>query len=288
MTGAVTTRCRCWAVTRRDGVTLGFTDHDAPIAFDGITFRAETGMTARSIEQGTGLAVDNSEALGILSDGALEDADIEAGRYDGARVSFWTVDWTDPTERTQHFFGTIGEITRTGATFRAELRGLTEALNQPLGRSIQSRCSAVLGDTTCRVNLNQPGLSATVAIRDASSETVLALDPISVEDGWFDAGILRVITGAGAGQVGVIKEDRVRDGTRVVTLWQKLAIAAQNGDQIRLEVGCDKRFSTCIKKFDNALNFQGFPDVPGDDWLMTVPDGTEISGGSRRRWTVRP
>ena len=31
----VTTLCRCWIVTRRDGAKLGFTDHDADIALDG-------------------------------------------------------------------------------------------------------------------------------------------------------------------------------------------------------------------------------------------------------------
>ena len=36
----LTTVCRCWAVTRRDGVTYGFTDHDMDLVFDGITFRA--------------------------------------------------------------------------------------------------------------------------------------------------------------------------------------------------------------------------------------------------------
>ena len=33
-----TTVCRAWAVTRNDGVVLGFTDHDAPLAFEGIGF----------------------------------------------------------------------------------------------------------------------------------------------------------------------------------------------------------------------------------------------------------
>jgi hypothetical protein len=29
---------------------------------------------------------------------------------------------------------------------------------------------------------------------------------------------------------------------------------------------------TCRLKFDNLMNFRGFPDIPGDDWLVAHPD----------------
>jgi len=48
-------------------------------------------------------------------------------------------------------------------------------------------------------------------------------------------------------------------------------------------VGCDKRFDTCRLKFDNLANFQGFPDLPGDDWVIAYPDaGGANTGGSLR------
>jgi hypothetical protein len=43
--------CRCWSLTRRDGLVLGFTDHDRALAFDGIGFaavdRARSGRDSR-------------------------------------------------------------------------------------------------------------------------------------------------------------------------------------------------------------------------------------------------
>lgn len=46
---------------------------------------------------------------------------------------------------------------------------------------------------------------------------------------------------------------------------------------------CDKRFATCVEVFGNGVNFQGFPDVPGDDFLTAVPvEGGRNDGGSRR------
>src|SRR5690606_20469724 len=129
-----TTCCRCWALVRRDGATLGFTDHDADLGFEGITFRADTGLSAAALQQSTGLAVDNTEARGALSSEAITEADIRAGRFDGAGVTAWLVNWADPAQRVLQFRGTLGEVTRAGGAFRAELRGLAEALNQPQGR----------------------------------------------------------------------------------------------------------------------------------------------------------
>lgn len=68
------TIARAWAVERRDGLVLGFTDHDRGLGFDGIAFRPDSGLSARALVQGLGLSVDNSEAVGALSDAPLPSA----------------------------------------------------------------------------------------------------------------------------------------------------------------------------------------------------------------------
>lgn len=46
---------------------------------------------------------------------------------------------------------------------------------------------------------------------------------------------------------------------------------------------CDKRWETCLGTFGNGANFQGFPDIPGDDFLTAAPvEGGRNDGGSRR------
>jgi len=32
--------------------------------------------------------------------------------------------------------------------------------------------------------------------------------------------------------------------------------------------GCDKRFDTCRNRFNNAVNFRGFPHIPGNDFVI--------------------
>ncbi len=278
-----TTVCRCWAITRADGTVYGFTDHDRPLAFEGIAFRADTGLTAGALVQGTGLAVDNGEAMGILSDAAISEADIDEGRFDGAEVRAWLVNWTDPAQRDLTFCGAIGEIRRGAGAFHAELRGLTEMLNQPQGRVYQRSCGAVLGDAACRFDLDAAGFSLTLpaeAVTDDQRFTFATLGPRDAR--WFERGTLRVLTGAAAGLAGVIKNDEgAAGGARTLQLWEPIRAAILPGDSLRLEPGCDKRASTCRLKFDNILNFQGFPFIPGEDWLVSVPRTTgDNDGGS--------
>ena len=45
---------------------------------------------------------------------------------------------------------------------------------------------------------------------------------------------------------------------------------------------CDKRWATCREVFDNGVNFQGFPTLPGDDFLTAYPgEGGRHDGGRR-------
>lgn len=277
-----TTVCQCWAVTRRDGVQLGFTDHDRDLVIDGLTYKAASGMTARALQQSTGLAVDNTEAVGALNDASVSEADLLAGRFDGAEVLNLMVNWQDVSQCIVQFRGFFGEVTRSAGGFKAELRGLSEALNQVQGLAYQKTCPAVLGDNGCKFDLNQTGFSAEVAIAAIDSPGVYRIAALTgIVEGWFNRGRVRVLTGAAAGIVGVVKFDKVEVTSRRLELWVDFARAPAVGDTIRLEAGCDKVARTCQGKFNNFINFRGFPHIPGEDWLTSYPvSGKNNDGGS--------
>lgn len=262
------TFARAWAVSRRDGVVLGFTDHDAALEFEGISFRPETGLTAGALVQGVGLSVDNSEVVGALSDAAITEGDLLAGLWDGAELRMWEVDWQKLGNRRLLFRGSLGEISCSGGAFRAELRGLSEALSAAQGRVYHRGCSAMLGDHACGVDLTDARMFADVAVEDCEDGRVFRLAASGFDPGWFEGGNLRVLNGAAAGFHGVIKRDELRDGRREVELWRGLGRAVASGDRIRVTAGCDKRGETCRAKFSNFINFRGFPHLPSEDWLL--------------------
>lgn len=285
MSDLTTTHARVWALERADGVLMGFTDHDRDLAFDGIHFRARTGMTARALVQATGLSVDNTEAAGALSDAGLTEADIMAGRYDGARLTIWEVDWAAPENHRMLFRGTLGEITRAGGAFKAELRGLSEALSHGGGRVFGSVCPAVLGDGDCGFDLSLPGFSVEAGLVALDEEGAILDLPLleDFEPGWFAQGRVVFLDGPAQGMASFIRREERADDRRRLILWVAPGVAPRSGDRLRLEAGCDKRFETCRLKFSNHLNFRGFPHVPGDDWLFALPKGDgRDDGGSRQ------
>ena len=279
-----TTVCRAWALSPRGRGTIGFTDHDEDLTFEGIEFRSDWGFAASALEQSTGLSVDNSEVVGILSDPSIAEADVVAGRFDGAGVRVWQVNWAAPDERRLIFRGSLGQIERTGRLFRAELRGLADRLQTPVGRAYQKPCSAVLGDARCRVDLDDPAHFAEAGSIAVDGGVAITLPELPHADGWFQRGRLIVLEGAAEGIVGTVKRDRMVAGQRQIELWETLSAGFAPGDRVRLEVGCDKRLQTCRDRFDNILNFRGFPDIPGEDWLVSYPVKAGMNdGGSLRR-----
>lgn len=281
LASGTTTVCRAWTVRRKDGVVLGFTDHDRDLVVDGIACRADTGMTARALQQTTGLSVDNSEAVGALSAAAITEADILAGRFDGAEVRSYLVNWAAPSDWAMQFRGSFGEVSRSGGGFRVELRGLSEALNRPQGFAYQPGCSAVLGDGRCRFNTMQPGYFAERAVTAVEDGRVLELTGMTGFDArWFEHGRVEVLNGAAAGLVGVVKNDSPGpEGRRRIELWQSLGAPVGAGDMVRVVAGCNKSAATCRTKFANFLNFRGFPNIPGEDWLTSYPVPERPTGG---------
>jgi uncharacterized phage protein (TIGR02218 family) len=283
LASATTTVCRAWTVRRRDGVVMGFTDHDEDLVVDGVACRADTGMTARALHQTTGLSVDNTEAFGALSAAAITEADLAAGRYDGAEVRVFLVNWQSPVDHIEQFRGNLGEITRVGGSFRAELRGIADRLNRPQGRAYTPRCSAILGDQLCRFDLGQPAYSVTRLVETVEEGRVFRFAEMpGFGERWFEDGRLEVHTGPAADLVGAIKIDRIEEAGRRIELWQSIGAPIVPGDAVRLIAGCDKRPSTCRNKFANFLNFRGFPHVPGEDWLASYPVPDRPTGGPRR------
>lgn len=281
--GGATTLCRCWRVTRKDGVVMGFTDHDRPLAFGGTEFRAGTGLDASALQTGNGLSVDNAQAVGALADEGISEEDLRAGRYDGAQVDHWLVDWRDPELRVHLFRGSIGEIRRTETSFEAELRGLGDALNVAVGRSITPFCDRVVGDRKCGVDLDDPRYRHVTAVAavEGPARIVLA-EAGDFPTSWFAGGNLSWESGRNAGLSGSVRQDLLADGRRVLALAAEPPFVPGPGDRIAVTAGCDRRAETCREKFGNFLNFRGFPHVPGEDWVVAYPRSGKVHDGSSR------
>ncbi|MGI2035319.1 DUF2163 domain-containing protein [Rhizobium panacihumi] len=274
--GDVTTLCHCWRVLRRDGVVLGFTDHDGDLVMDGTKFLASSGFSASEEEAEAGLSASAGMVAGGFASDVIAEADLAAGCYDGARVELFVVNWRAPDQFMRLSVREIGEVSRAGEQFTAELRSLAHRLDQPQGRVYGRRCDADLGDGRCRVNLAAYRATGTVvSVRDRSRLVVAGLQAFA--SGFFGQGVLRLEAG---GELEVDGHVLNADGTADVTLWLPSEREIVGGEVFSVTAGCDKAFATCRQKFGNQLNFRGFPHVPGSDFAYSFADGERLHDGS--------
>lgn len=284
--GGATTLARCWRVMRRDGVVMGFTNHDATLSFDGVDYEPDSGFTPSAAERTTGLSADTHEVAGALSSERIDPVDIVRGVYDGAEVAVYLVDWNDPSVRLLLSRGLIGGIRQADGRFEAEITGLSDRLSQPFGRAYMANCRARLGDSACGVDLDRPefrGEGTVMSVAGPQLFRVAGLGAFARD--WFTGGRLTWLTGGNAGLEGHVKAHPMAGagaGTEaVVELWLAPPMVVAPGDRFTILAGCNKTAETCRKKFNNMMNFRGFPYMPGDDAVAGYPEtGGAHDGGS--------
>jgi len=155
--------------------------------------------------------------------------------------------------------------TRDGvATFTAISR-MELALGRRLPTvSVGRQCPHVLYDFGCKLNRNAFRVVTTAQIVNGPFVTVQTMS--GHPDGWAKFGeLLHVPSG-----------DRmpIRDQVGALVTLQLPIVGMQTGDQVQVFAGCAHDAQTCSTKFDNILNFGGFPELPRANPF--IPNGLGI------------
>lgn len=116
-------------------------------------------------------------------------------------------------------------------------------------------CPYTLYDYDCKVNPKN-FVIAGLTIKALTGTTITVDFPQDLPQGWFNAGFIEWF------------DDGVRE-VRAVTVHQNNQLTLMGGTQnlsvgtsIKVYPGCDGQASTCLKKFNNMLNFGGIPHMP--------------------------
>lgn len=262
----LTTIAFCWRIERRDGVAIGFTTHDRDLETDGLVYRAAPGMLPSAIALSDGFEPDMLDVSGALTSDAISEADLKAGRWDGAAVSIFMVDWEDPEGgRLQLARGELGEVAVRGDAFEAELRGPTAELERAAVEQTSPQCRAELGDKRCRVDM--AGRVRVTRVVGVPGEDRVEVEGFSADANAYGYGRLRWISGPNSGLESAV----LSSAGAALTLREPPHFAPAVGDLVELTEGCDKAFASCRARFANALHFRGEPHLPGMDLLTRYP-----------------
>jgi uncharacterized phage protein (TIGR02218 family) len=264
ISGEVTTLATCWKLTRRDNVVFGFTDHDADIIVDTVTYKAASGFTPSAIQNTASLSVDNLDVEGMLSAGNITETDIMVGLYDFAEIEIFQVNYKDITQgKLKLRRGWLGEVSLVKQQFVAEVRGLTQRLSQTIGELYSASCRATFADSRCKINPATYTVTGTVT--SAVSNQEFKDSSRGEASGLYNFGKITFTSGANNGLSMEVKEF-VSGGKITLVLPMSYNIAI--GDGYIMVQGCDKTITTCANQYNNVVNFRGEPHVPGLDSML--------------------
>ena len=277
----------CWKVTRTDGVIHRYTDHDCAIDVSGETYTPTGGFRSSALRRSGELRGINKEFEGIVSDDGISVETLRQGKLRMAAVDEYLVDWRYQWAgvfRANKY--SITKVSYNLEEWKAECSGLTTRLQRKVGRTYSWNCDANLGDARCGKSLaglftatlcvvaapsGLSGLSSLPTRRAFNLIHPSAFDasanPLKAPSSW-QYGKLTWTTGANEGLESEIKRVWAVEGsdtTIEVELFKQTPLDIAATDVATLQMGCDKRFSTCRDRFDNVENFRGFTEIPGVD-----------------------
>lgn len=156
--GEYLTIATCVKIKRKDGVILGFTDHDQNISInvdsDGITtYEAGTSSYNRTaIQSSSTMSPDNLDVQTLLDSNAITDNDMRNKLYDGAEFKMFQLNWADLSQGIVKLRrGFLGDIKILGPSeAQIEFRGMLQALSRNIVEIIAPECRADLGDGRCK------------------------------------------------------------------------------------------------------------------------------------------
>ena len=283
--------CNCYEITRTDGRVYRLTDHSELLKVDisgtgeGVLrdFFPNDGAETSATEKTADFNPENAEIRGIISSDMIIEDDIRAGLLKNAKLTRYLVDWRCPWsgffEKETFEFGSIA----WGQTaYLGEIIGLKARADLSQGRRYTIECRHVFGSTECGKDLESPdenGNPITARLSVASISDQRKTFFASAKGGqWnledFRYGKITFTSGANSGL-----SFEVATNTAVSTVTNTLSFTLSLfsgydiavGDEFTAIQGCTKSRASCVGRYNNFLNYGGFPYMPGSDRVQQRP-----------------
>ena len=277
----VLTMSICLKIILKNGKKIAFTTNTNNIKFieEPDLIYLSKGFTPSVVSQNNQMSVDNADGKMIIDNINILEDDLEKGIYNNAYYELFEIDWTLKTNGYYSYNniikginGTIGEVKRDKLQFDTEFRSLSQYLSTTIIDVYKASCSATLGDIKCGVSLSSFTFNDTISAVIKSNQFIVSTSTNT--DGFFNNGIVEFITGQNTGKKYTIKN--WDSATKTITLQMPSNYSISIGDNIKLIAGCNKIKSDCKYKFNNYINYRGFYDIPGMDFIVSG-GGTKVN-----------
>lgn len=255
---------RLLKITCKDGTVASFTDHDQVLVVDGDTYESTPGLAQISYTATSTVEVSSQTTSAATVD--LPESDILAGKYDDAVVEASWASWLNPAYgKVVIFLGAIADLQYNETGFEAEVMSFMKRLELNIGQVYTASCRHVLYGQQevgkvgfCGVSASAFSFTGTVAsIITNRWKFTLSGAAAGKADGYFSNGKVTFSSGQNSGVDAIVKKHTGDTIELMLPTGRILAI----GDTFTIMAGCDKSTDMCKAKFNNLLNYGGYPHI---------------------------
>jgi uncharacterized phage protein (TIGR02218 family) len=256
-------RCHGVRIECTNGLIVRLTDYPRDLSMGGNSYLSDNGYQFTGQQSGTGMAAGVMDLEGIATITGISRDQIASGVFDSARLYLFATSWKTPVEDEEPMGAAIlGRTTLEDDRYRIEMMQLVDALSQSVGRSHGAACDKVFGGQTyagCKVDLVP--LTVTGTITHVTDGAHFRDSARSEAADWFGLGTVRFTTGDNVGLKPLEIKEYAANGS--IETYEPAYYPVQVGDEYEMIPGCRKRWQEdCVTKYDNVLNFGGFPRIP--------------------------
>lgn len=261
------TIARLLKITCKDGTILAFTDHDMALTIDSDLYEPTPGLSSIQYTATSNAEVSNQVASSAVID--VPEADILAGKFDSADVEASWCSWKNPSYgKVIVFKGKIADLQFNETGFEANIMSFMKQLELNIGQVYTPSCRHSLFSTpsagkvgACTVNPTAFTFTGAVdSIQLARWKFTISGTAAGKADGYYSNGKVTFLSGQNSGVSFVIKKQI----GNIVELMLPTGRIIAAGDTFSIQAGCDKTVDTCKNKFNNLVNFGGFPHINTD------------------------
>lgn len=257
-----------YTITLKNGTVLYYTGCDRDITYSSITYSSALPIERSKVRLVAGLEVDTLKITTYPTDANLVGnvtflQSLRAGTFDAAALKLdrlFLSDWSTPIGAVNLFTGRVADVEPSRTEAIINVKSDLELLNIKLPRNVyQPSCIRTLFDSGCGVNPASVAQSEVVGA--GSTVSFLHTSPIDTTD-YFTLGKITMTSGANNGLSRTVKSYTGSGYAAGFTLMYPLPSVPAQGDTFTAYFGCDKTQSVCVRKFNNLVNYRGYPYIP--------------------------
>ena len=250
---------KCFTITLQTGEIIGLTEHSQDLQINNTTYYSSNGFEHNNSDFTSNLSNSISEIIGLIDNNTININDIITGKFDNAKIEIFYIDTNDENFEKIHITtGNITSININDGKITFSINNILNVLDKTIGDIYSPLCRAQFCDQKCLLNINDYTFTSKITHVKSDTEFLYDISSIGVKDkNYFKYGIVIFTSGKNINQSMEIKQSFDND----IILNTKLNYSLTVGDTFKIIVGCDKTISSCINKFNNAINFRGEPHI---------------------------